>query len=82
MLEIKSKKTAIVKIFDVEYELKKPSVRQIEEYQAAIKNDEMGSVAILSKFFVDLGLPEEIVKELDIESLTELSVYINGGKKN
>lgn len=70
-------------IYDVEYDVKKPTVRQVQALQEDLKDeDQVKSMKALCLFFSQLGLPEDVILDLDLESLTRLGEYVNGSKKN
>jgi hypothetical protein len=83
MLEIKKSDLLKVKIYEKEYEIKKPTVRQVQCLQEALKDeDQSRSMKALCSFFVELGLPEDVVLDLELDALTKLGEYVNGSKKN
>lgn len=79
--EIKQKTLVKVKIYGEEFELKKPTVGQIEELESADldkKKSDKGSVVYnkITKLLDTLGLPESFSKEMEIEHLNQLLGYL------
>jgi hypothetical protein len=83
MLEIKKHSKLKVKIFDTEYEVNKPTIRQVEKFQIELKDSEKsGSIKPMVDYFSELGLPSSVVYEIDLDGLQALAEYLNGSKKN
>lgn len=68
-----------VKIYEKEYNLTKPKVRQVREMQEKLKADD--KVQAMVDFMALLGLPKEVSEEMEIEHLTMLLDYLSDSKK-
>ncbi len=85
MFEIKEPSTTKVKIYGKEYDLKKPSVRQIKLISAQVesmKNNSLGATEAMIKFVADLGIEAEVLEEMSAEHFNTLVEHIVGAKKN
>lgn len=82
-MEFKVEKKSIrVVIGDKNYDVKVPSVAQQKAIQAKIKESESSnSIDIMSEHLVSLGLPLEIVNDLDADTFLELYEFIHTPKK-
>jgi hypothetical protein len=78
-LDLGSKAVMNVKVNGEEYPIEAPTVSQTEKYQKAIKkkgdSDQMEAFSI---FMVDLGMPEEVMKKLDVVQVRKLSEGLIG----
>ena len=88
MFEIKRSEGLKVKIYDVEYALKKPSVKMIEEYAIDLEQAPTSEKFARAKFLlVGMGLPQSVVDEMEFEHLQQLIEFLtgamtSGSKKN
>lgn len=84
MLEISAIETLPVRIFGVDYALKKPTKKQMVRMQAALSTDEgkAASLEVLGSFLEASGLPGEIVDELQIQHITAIIEAMTGVKKS
>lgn len=76
------KKSVRVVIGDKKYEVKVPSVSQQKEIQKKIS--EAGSnesLDVMSEHLVNLGLPLDVVNDLDADTFLELYEFIHMPKK-
>lgn len=82
MLEF-SKKVLKFKFDGNEYEMKYPSVIQVnlfaEKQRKASDDDSLLNVLDL---FAELGLPREVSEQLEVEHLTKIVEVLTEGKKN
>jgi hypothetical protein len=83
MLEIKTKNTLKVSIDGTVYEIRKPSIKEVQELTEALKKaGETGTVDVVLDHYESLGLPKNISVEMTLETLTLLGEHLNGAKKN
>ncbi len=70
------------------YKVNKPNMRMIRKFtaeQKELEKAENKDEALLDgsiKFLANLGLPEEVVEELDPEMLEEITKLVTGQKKS
>ena len=77
-------KKMTVSIDDESFEVKKPSVRMVSEFEAERKQaDESAQVPLFVGFLSKCGIPEETLYDLEMDHFVQLSEYIIGksGKK-
>lgn len=85
MFEIKEAPKTKIKIYGQEYELKKPSVRQIKSISSKIdglKNNSSAATEEMIKFISELGIDADVLEEMPAEHFNTLVEYIVGAKKN
>lgn len=68
------------KLDGVEYNVKHPTVSDIEIFEAQAKDD--ASVETTIKFLEQLGLEASVARSMEVEHLTKLVEVISGSKKN
>ncbi|MCA9313678.1 hypothetical protein KDA08_05210 [Candidatus Saccharibacteria bacterium] len=81
MFEIKQKTKVDVKIYGQQFELKKPTVKQIEllqEHTSLDGKSESEQFRSVCEFLDILGLPKEFSKEMEIGHLLQLVTYVSG----
>jgi len=72
-----------IEIYGVKYELTKPKFNQIIEYQEKLQSlNNLEKFQAVKQNLMDCGLPEEVINDLDHDSMIELIEIINGSKKN
>lgn len=81
-LELKRSESKIV-IYGKEYKVQRPTVRQVRSLQVstANKTDEERFVD-LQKWVAGLGVPIEVLEDMEMEHFTELVAFLSGSKKN
>lgn len=83
MFEIKKREPITVKIYDVEYKVNRPKVSSFESLQVSLKKDDANNVSIMRDFLVGLGLPLEVLIDLEVDEFNLLVEYlISTSKKN
>ena len=83
MFEIEKSQAEKVKIFGNEYEVRRPSVKQVKDLNLAVKTlDEADQFDRLVGFVSDLGIDRETLEELEIGQLESLVTHLSGSKKN
>ena len=79
MFEVKRSDGLKVKIYDVEYQLKKPTVKMIELYSIDIDKvstgEKFGRMKTLLK---GMGLGVEVVDDLEFDHMNELIEFLMG----
>lgn len=79
-MEFKSKSTSTIKVMidDTTYELRKPKISEIVGYRKELKEGQGNEDSINSTidWLVGLGLPKEIILELDQDVFLELVEYV------
>lgn len=82
MLEIKQKTKLTVKIYDQSYEMNKPTFSQVANMQLKIEEEgEKKALFIMRDFIHALGLPLEVIDELEVDQVISLIQYVSGDKK-
>lgn len=82
---LEKKSAEKVNIYGKEYSLTKPTVRQTEKLQEDIKNskeDESASFKLMKKWVEDLGLPGEVIMDMELDHFVKLVEHLSGSKKN
>ena len=80
--KVESKKIKIT-IGDKSYDMKLPSVMKMQDMQAKLKDAESDKVIpLMADYLKDLGLPNDVVMELDYDTFLDLYSFVNGSKKN
>ena len=83
MFEIKKKEPLKLKIYDVEYQVKRPSLGAFESLQTQMKENAGESIKLTRDFLVSLGLPQEILLDLEVEDFNLLTEFVvSSSKKN
>lgn len=80
--EVKPKKPNVVKIKGQSYQVRRPTIGEIETTDEAIRTSKGDSLKIMKKHMIELGLTEDAVKSLDLEDFMELFQFLSGAKKN
>jgi len=80
---IEKKAVVKVKIYDRELDIKKPTVGMIESLNAQMKAvvDDGEKFKIMRSFLVQLGLPEEVLNEMQMDHYLELVEFLSAPKK-
>jgi hypothetical protein len=84
MLEIKGPTKVLMKIMGVDYDVRKPTIGEVEENaeQAKINDgDPSATVKQVISFIGKLGIPENVLRSLELDQLNEIMEYLNGSKK-
>lgn len=78
---LEKKPKEVITIYGKDYEVRKPSVKQMVEFMQSSKEDGFNeadaSIELLSK----LGLPADLVQHLDADDFTALTKYLFEPKK-
>lgn len=84
MFEIGAKTKVKVRIYGAEYDLSKPTVKDIETFQDSMEvaNSESAKFKLTKTFVVGLGLPLAIADSMEMEHFTQLLSHLSGSKKN
>lgn len=69
------------KIDEKVYSVKKPTTRQVSEYEKSVKEKEEKSVDSVVEFLEMLGLPADVSYGLEVDHLVEIVELISGGNK-
>jgi len=81
VFEIKQKTKVKVKIYDSEFELRKPTVGQVESLQKLSgieKKTEQEQFEAIVSFLEVLGLPSDFSKDMEIDHLIKLINHLSG----
>ncbi len=85
-LVIGEKKKKKLTIRGVEYEVSAPSLKSQIVYEEALnsaaKNSDVSATKIVAEYLVAMGLPAEVVGELDSDECLQISKYVMETKKN
>lgn len=65
-----------------EYELTKPTFAEQEAYHDALSTDGGNKFTVMIKFLGSMGMPEDAVKQLNMDEYAELIEAVVGAKKN
>lgn len=77
------RKKLTIDIYGVVYEISKPKFKEILETQEKTNGlDTFEKLIFIKQNLIKSGLPEEIVDDLDGDSVMELLEIISGTKKN
>jgi len=78
-----SRKTLVIEIDDEKHRVPYPSVKFMRDYRAKLKDEykDLADDEALRILWVDLGLKEEVVDQLDYDHLVELSRSLDTSKK-
>lgn len=72
-----------VKIYDNEFNMVKPTIRQAEGMRKKLKAMAEGDeLKVMGEFLQELGLPSSIMEEMELEHFTSLTEWLLGVKKN
>jgi len=72
-----------VEIFDVVHEVRKPNYKELREMQERIQGlSDKERTAYMVSQIVACGIPEDVIDQLDSDSLIDLISIVNGTKKN
>lgn len=70
-------------IYGSEYEISKPTYGQTQNLQERLKTEgEKESMKIMRDFVISLGLPEDVLNNLELDHFLALIEHISGAKKN
>ncbi len=82
MFEIKEKTKLKLSIYGSEYEISKPTYGQTSALQEKLKGEgDKESMSLMKNFVSSLGLPEEVINEMELDHFLALIEHISG-KKN
>lgn len=70
-----------IEIFGNIVEIRKPNWSEIEKFQDAAEDDK-GSMSRTRELFVNIGIPAEIVKDLEMEHITAIMELLVPKKKD
>lgn len=72
-----------VVIGDNEYEMKKPTAKEVAKLHKSSKDkkDDLETLEALIDFFEGLGLPRKVTEDLEVDQILLLSEKIGGSKK-
>jgi hypothetical protein len=82
---LEKKSVEKVNIYGKEYSLSKPTVRQTEKLQEEIKlskDDQSASFGLMKKWVEGLGLPGEVIMDMELDHFVSLVEHLSGSKKN
>ena len=82
MIELSTKETMPVKIDGTQYNLKKPSLKMIDAFQAETKGKESDDIKPTIAFLDMVGLPSVVAMDLDAKSVQLIFEMLSGVKKN
>lgn len=82
-IDLGSKKFANVKVNGETYKLSLPTVKQTDEFRAKTNAEDSNLSELYFEFLEELGMPRDIVEQLDIHQFQKLSDGLLGmaGKK-
>jgi len=84
MLIIKEPTKVLINILGKEYSVRKPTIGEVEENAEMAKGsdkDPSTTIKNVVAFVAKLGIPEDVLRNLETEQLTEIMEYLNGSKK-
>ena len=82
-LDLGKKTVYKVKLEGETYEVKKPSVREISSFNKKIKDvDATDQFDITKDWVASLGMPSEVVEDLEMDQFTQLLDMVSGLKKS
>lgn len=84
MLVLKEPTKVLISILGKEYSVRKPTIGEVEDNAEAAKgseNDPSATIKQVISFVSKLGIPVEVLRNLETEQLTEIMEYLNGTKK-
>jgi hypothetical protein len=85
MSQLELKRTNMkVKIYGDEYDLRKPSVKEMEDFgeRANAMADDPKSLTLMKELVVSLGMPSDLIEKMEFDHFVELCNYLTGAKKN
>jgi hypothetical protein len=81
-MELKlTRKTVKVTYDEKTYDVMVPTTDQLEKFSDSMESKKPNAAKILRELLVDLGLPEEIIRSMDIWSMNELVEFLSAKKK-
>ena len=72
-LDLGSKSVMNVKVGGKEYSMSAPTVAQTEKYQKSVAGDDADQTGGFVDFLAELGMPEDISRNLDVVQMRKLS---------
>lgn len=80
-LEARAKTT--IDIYGSQYEVSKPRVGQIDLLNEDLKkvSNDSDKIKVMIHFIASLGIPEDVVTNLEMDHFTELCEYLASSKK-
>lgn len=82
MFEIAERTKVKVKLYGKEAELFVPSVGALEKVQRSLKETPNEALDVFTEFLGKLGMPKELMDELEISHIEQLITYLATVKKN
>jgi len=79
--ELKRTKMSIT-VYGQKFEVKKPTVREIENFQSQLSSEETNDMETMTSFLVSLGFNADIIKDMEMDHFMDLLSYLTGVKKN
>lgn len=80
-LEIKQKTKVKISIYGESFELRKPTVEQVEElekFSTSEKDDKAKKFDSICGYLDMLGLPKDFSKKMEIDHLVQVIKYVSG----
>lgn len=83
MFEVKSKPKEKVKLFDVEYEYRRPVVADAKILAKLQSKDisDVDKIELTIEFLSGLGLPKDVISQLDFEEYSALMTVVSAKEK-
>lgn len=83
-LDLGERTKAVVKAQGQELTLCIPTGKQLRDMSKKLKTckEELGQFEVMKEFFVDLGLTDKFIDDLEMDQLVKLVEYVSGVKKN
>ena len=85
MFELENEGKEKIKILGKEYDVEKPTVKQLRDLNKIISAKDADEDIIFDtivKFLSDLGIESGVCDNLQMKQLRKLVEYLSGGKKN
>lgn len=82
MFEIAERTKVKVKLYGKEAELLVPSVGALEKIQKSLKDSPNGALEVFTEFLGKLGMPQDVMDELEINHIEQLITYLATVKKS
>jgi hypothetical protein len=80
--KVQPKKIKLTNGDGVEFSLRCPSMKEVQDIEQKIKEIEPALVInAMSEYFVSLGLPKAEAEKLDADTFIDLFQFVNGAKK-
>lgn len=83
MLEIQARTKIPAKIYGKEFQLTRPTVKEIELLQEETEKtlSDKDKTKVLCKWISNLGLPLDVIEEMELGHLLEVVEFVTGTKK-